>query len=155
MKRIDPRAVQARRTEGWIASAADLTGLVILWALTARFDWPIWIPAAAAALSVLFVGIELIAMPKLLYRTWRYDVTEKEIELQHGLWVKKRSSIPMSRIQHVDSKQGPIQKRYGLSTVTFATAAGSHRIPALSEEEADRVRRQIAEWARVAEHEER
>jgi membrane protein YdbS with pleckstrin-like domain len=40
-------------------------------------------------------------------------------------------------------------RKYGLSSVTFSTAAGQHEIPALANEEADRVRIQIAELARV------
>ncbi|WP_311772763.1 PH domain-containing protein [Cohnella xylanilytica] len=150
MKRIDSRAVNARRMEGVLASACCIAVVAVLGVLTARFGWPVWIVASAAALAALTAILELAVLPGLLYRSWRYSVAEKEIELQHGIWVRRRTLIPMTRIQHVDSKQGPIQKRYGLSSVTFSTAAGSHRIPALSEAEAERVRRQISDWAGVA-----
>lgn len=153
MNRIDPRAVKARRLEGWITSAVCLVIVAVLGWLTARYDWPIWIAALSAAIAAVIVVLELAVLPGLLYRSWRYALNEKEIELHHGFWVRKRTLVPMSRVQHVHSTQGPIQKEYGLSTVTFSTAAGSHHIPALSEGEAERLRRQIAEWAGVADAE--
>ncbi|MEI0736789.1 PH domain-containing protein [Paenibacillus sp. JTLBN-2024] len=149
MKRIDPRAIHCRRTEGWVSSVGCLIVVVVLGWLTVRYDWPLWIAALTAVISAVIVVLELAVFPRVLYRSWQYAILEKEVELHHGFWVRKRTLIPMSRIQHVNAKQGPIEKGYGLSTVTFATAAGSHHIPALSEEEAERVRRQIAEGANI------
>jgi membrane protein YdbS with pleckstrin-like domain len=63
--------------------------------------------------------------------------------------VKTRQLIPMSRIQHVDTRRGPLQQRFGLSSVVFYTAAGSMEIPALSQERAADVRDRIAELAKV------
>ncbi|MFC3249905.1 PH domain-containing protein [Paenibacillus sepulcri] len=59
----------------------------------------------------------------------------------------------MVRIQHIDAKQGPILKHYGLTTLTFSTAAGSHEIPALTESTAEQVHRQIATLARLIDEE--
>ncbi|MFD1954853.1 PH domain-containing protein [Paenibacillus thailandensis] len=153
MNRIDPRAVQARRTEGWISSLTGAAVVAALGWLTVRYGWPVWIAGLAFAIAVVNAVLELAVLPGALYRSWRYAVTEKEIDLHHGYWVRKRTLIPMSRIQHVNSKQGPIQKGYGLATVTLATAAGSHHIPALSEAEAERVRRLISDWAGCADGE--
>ncbi|MEK5645534.1 hypothetical protein BK138_33830 [Paenibacillus rhizosphaerae] len=147
MKRIDPRAVKARRMEGWIASAISVVLIIALLWLTMAYSWPVWIAGWSAAAVLLFIVLELAVLPGLLYRYWRYEITEKNVELNHGVWVRRKTLIPMVRIQHVDSKQGPIQKIYGLSTVTFSTAAGSHRIPALSEQEAENIRKQISDWA--------
>ncbi|WP_339274017.1 PH domain-containing protein [Paenibacillus sp. FSL W8-0426] len=149
MKRIDPRAINCRKTEGWVSSAVCLIIVVVFGLLTVRYDWPIWIVALTAVISFMIIVLELVILPSVLYRSWQYAILEKEVELHHGLWVRKRTLIPMSRIQHVNTKQGPLEKRYGLSTVTFATAAGSHCIPGLSDEEADRVRRRIAEGADI------
>ena len=37
--------------------------------------------------------------------------------------------MPLARIQHVDTRQGPLQRRFGLSTVVFYTAAGPESDP--------------------------
>lgn len=63
----------------------------------------------------------------------------------------KRTLVPMVRVQHVDTVQGPILKRYRLSTITISTAATVHEIPALDVEEAEELRHSISRLARVAE----
>ena len=150
MMRIDPRSVPARRAEGWISAIAGSTVAGVLFWLAARYGWPAWIAVSGAAVAAAIAVWDVVVAPGATYSAWRYAVTEKEIELHHGIWSRYRTIVPMSRIQHVHSKQGPIQKRYGLSTVTFSTAAGSHRIPGVSEAEAERIRKRIAEWAGVA-----
>lgn len=57
----------------------------------------------------------------------------------------------MVRVQHVDTKQGPLMSKFVLASVTISTAAGSHEIPALKEEIADELRDHISILARVVE----
>ena len=73
----------------------------------------------------------LLIFPKIIWERWRYEISEHEIDLCYGLWIRKRTIIPMVRVQHVDTKQGPLMNRFGLASVTISTAAGSHEIPAL------------------------
>lgn len=89
--------------------------------------------------------------PNIRWDHWRYEVREQEIEIQHGLFIVKRTLIPMVRVQHVDSSQGPILKHYHLASISISTAATIHTIPALTVEEADGLRASISELARVAE----
>ena len=75
----------------------------------------------------------------------RYEIRPDEIDLQRGiLWIE-RTLVPLARIQHVDTRQGPVQRRFGLSTVVFYTAAGPNQIPELSTQVAAEVRDRIAE----------
>lgn len=76
---------------------------------------------------------------------------ESEIEIQSGLIIIKRTLVPMSRVQHVDTKQGPVLRRYDLATVVVSTAATSHEIPALDTAEADDIRYFISTLAKVEE----
>jgi len=57
----------------------------------------------------------------------------------------------MVRVQHVDTTQGPILKKYDLGNISISTAATVHTIPALIMDEADSLRARISELARVAE----
>ena len=84
------------------------------------------------------------------WKRWRYEIREQEIELQHGVFVIKRTLVPMVRVQHVDTKQGPILRKYHLSSVTVSTAATVHEIPALEMEEAEEIRISISKLAKVA-----
>ncbi|WP_347861163.1 PH domain-containing protein [Salimicrobium sp. PL1-032A] len=115
------------------------------------FSWPWWLIAITALLFVIDLVLSVIVVPMLRWRRWRYEVFEQEIYIQHGILIRSRTIIPMLRVQHVDTKQGPILKRFSLATVTVSTAATTHEIPALSDEEASDLRDRISELARVDE----
>ena len=61
-----------------------------------------------------------------------------------------RTLVPMLRVQHVDTTQGPLDQALGLATVVVHTAAGTTTIPALDEGHAGRLRDRIAALARTA-----
>lgn len=118
--------------------------------LTYFFEWPVYIYGIAAIFVLLYAYFFIYLFPKIKWLRWRYEVRETEIELQYGLFVVKRTLIPMIRVQHVDTSQGPILRKHGLAGITISTAATNHEIPALVEEEADELRQRISVLARVA-----
>ena len=118
---------------------------------TFYFNWPSFIYFIAIAVVILSAFLLVYLFPKIRWERWRYEVRENEIEVQHGLFVVKRTLIPMVRVQHVDTTQGPILKRYSLGNISISTAATVHTIPALVMDEADGLRARISELARVAE----
>lgn len=128
---------------------ALLTGGIVF--LTVKFDWPPWIMWIAIALVILSITFSVIVFPSIRWRIWRFEVREQEIEIQSGLFVVKRTLIPMVRVQHVDTEQGPILKKYMLANISISSAATVHMIPMLKVEDADELRTKISELARVAE----
>jgi len=111
----------------------------------------LWIYIVDAIILIAVPYFLVYLFPKIRWSRWRYEVRDQEIELQHGLFVVKRTLVPMVRVQHVDTEQGPILRRYDLSSITISTAATSHVIPALVTAEADELRSRISVLARVAE----
>lgn len=109
-------------------------------------DWFLLSIIITGTLILYFITIFLI--PKMRWKRWRYDVTENEIDMLRGIIIMKRTLIPVNRIQHVDTRQGPIYRRFGLSTVTISTAATTHEIPALDDETADELRNKISALVR-------
>jgi uncharacterized protein len=149
-KRISIKALTVWRIAGVIKS-------VIAWSLAATaifllhiFNGPFWISASIIIFGLIIAYILIFLFPSLRWRRWRYDVREEEIELEHGIFIKTRTLIPMIRVQHVDTVQGPILRRYHLSSVIVNTAATAHEIPALEESEAEELRSYISNLARVA-----
>jgi uncharacterized protein len=98
------------------------------------------------ALAVVAVGGVLL--PLLRWRTWRYEVRDEEIDLLRGALVVRRTLIPMTRVQHVDTQRTPLSDLFELRSVTVHTAAGSHSIPALRPLDAAAIRDRIAVLAR-------
>jgi uncharacterized protein len=149
-KRISERALTV-----WKISAC-LHSLVVwliaggLITLTVLFDWSYWIIGAALMGAALYSYLFIFLLPTLRWKRWRYEVREQEIELQYGVFIIKKTLIPMIRVQHVDTQQGPLLRKYRLSTVTVSTAATVHEIPALDMEEAENLRTSISGLARVA-----
>ena len=100
-------------------------------------------------LGVLALAVfSVVVVPGLRWRRWRYEIRPDEVDLQRGVWWVSRTLVPLARIQHVDTRQGPLQRRYGLSTVVFHTAAGANQIPELATPIAAEARDRIAELTR-------
>ncbi len=117
------------------------------------FSWPQWILYLLIAILAVYAITIIFIVPAIRWRRWRYDVLEHEIDLQHGVFIVTRTLIPMTRVQHVDTEQGPLLRRFKMATVSISTAATVHKIPALTLEVADSLRDRIAELAAVAEDE--
>ena len=102
--------------------------------------------AAFAVLAVLFLAV----LPPIRYVRWRYELTDDYLDIAKGIVWRKRYVIPFIRVQNTDTRQGPILRAFGLSSVTVSTAAGEHEIPGLGNEEAELLRDRAAELARIA-----
>ncbi|HEX2098145.1 MAG TPA: PH domain-containing protein [Rubrobacteraceae bacterium] len=143
-ERLDPRAKLLWRITGVLQSVPILAGGAFASYLLAR-QAPIYLSIlpllGALGVAVLFVFV----LPGLLWRRWRYEIRPFEVDLQRGLLRVTRTLVPMARVQHVDTRRGPLQRRLGLSTVVFYTAAGPNEIPQLAQKTAAEVRDRIAE----------
>jgi membrane protein YdbS with pleckstrin-like domain len=145
-ERLDPRAIRLWRITGLINMLPLLVGAgAACWALGRFGDYSLLV-AVLPVLVVLVLGTVTAGVaPGLRWRRWRYEIRPDEIDLQRGiLWIE-RTLVPLARIQHVDTRQGPLQRRFGLSTVVFYTAAGPNQIPELATRVAAEVRDRIAE----------
>lgn len=151
LNRISKKGLKVWRLYGMIQTAFVLLLAIGAGVLTYIFEWPWWIYLIGAAVVILYAYFFIYLFPKVRWMRWRYEVSDSEIELQHGLFIVTRTLIPMVRVQHVDTAQGPILRKYDLSEITISTAATTHTIPALVSEEADRMRSRISVLARVAE----
>lgn len=129
-------------------------GLFFLWGyslLSPESGFSIWMLIATSIFFVIITSLLVFFVPEIRWRRWSYQVDEHEIDLQHGIFIVTRTLVPVKRVQHVDTRQGPILRSYNLADVTISTAATTHRIPALDEEVADEVRDRISKFARLAE----
>lgn len=113
------------------------------------YDFPKWIGFLALLVGMISTYLFVFLIPKIRWRRWRYEIFEQEIYIQYGILIVSRTLIPMMRVQHVDTKQGPILKRFSLASVTISTAATTHEIPALLEEDASNLRDRISTLAMV------
>ena len=148
---LDPRAKQLWRTGAALGGAVMLAFVAVIafgarWALVEyEIRWAWLAVGITLALALLNVWLS----PNLRYRYWRYEIRADEADLQYGWFTRTRQLVPMARIQHVDTRRGPLDRRFGLASVVLYTAAGPAFIPALSTEVAADVRDRIATLANV------
>tara|TARA_R110002124_G_scaffold222942_1_gene388318 strand:- start:3837 stop:4322 length:486 start_codon:yes stop_codon:yes gene_type:complete len=147
--RINEKAIKAWRLTSLIFGVPffiPVGGYVAISVSANKFDPLVLILAVISSLVIyLFVGL---AIPKLRWQRWRYEVSEDAIDLLRGFLFKTRTVVPINRVQHVDTNQGPIYRKYGLSSVKISTAATTHEIPALDDETAADVRNKISQLVR-------
>ncbi len=148
--RLDPRAKQLWRLGSAIGGlvttvivALGAFGLQRLAEFEMRWAW------VAVGVTLLFAILNAWIGPELRYRFWRYDIRPDEADLQHGWFTRTRQLVPMARIQHVDTRSGPLDRRFGLASVVLYTAAGAALIPALATDVAAEVRDRIATLANI------
>lgn len=148
--RLDPRAISLWRITGTLQAAPILAGGAFGTYLLFRVETPVYLAVLPALGAVALAVLLVLVLPSLLWQRWRYEIRPLEVDLQRGLVLMTRTLVPMARVQHVDTRRGPLQRRFGLSTVVFYTAAGPNEIPQLASDTAAGVRDRIAELTRSA-----
>lgn len=84
------------------------------------------LPPGSFLIPILFLyGFIAFVVPARKYRHWGYDMGTDRIRIVRGYMFYHDTIVPFGRIQHIDVDQGPIDRRYGLSTLTVHTA-GNH-----------------------------
>ncbi|AOH53002.1 hypothetical protein ABE28_001360 [Peribacillus muralis] len=149
--RISNKALTVWRISGIIGCSITWIIVIAVLVLTILFDWPYWIIGALSIISIIQSYLSIFLMPLVKWKRWRYEVRNTDIDIQSGILVIKRTLIPMVRVQHVETKQGPLLRKYDLASVEISTAATMHVIPALDLAEADELRRYISRMASVEE----
>ena len=112
-----------------------------------------WCTVVLVAIAVVFAVLLVLfvfVLPPIRYARWRYELSQEFLDIQRGIFWRKHFTIPFIRVQSTDTKQGPILRAFGLSSVTAATAAGEHEIPGLETAVAEQLRDRVAEFARIA-----
>jgi len=75
-----------------------------------------WLVFAAAALSIA------LTWPAVRHKRLRYLVDEGGLRIRRGVFWRSVIWIPISRVQHTDFTQGPVQRHFDLATLTVHTA---------------------------------
>ena len=148
---ISARTLKVWRIIGFLECLITWIITIAVLVLTIIFDWTPWIIGGMIVLSVIQPYLGIYLLPLIKWRRFRYEVRETEIEIQRGIFVIKRTLIPMIRVQHVETNQGPFLRKYDLASVEVSTAATVHTIPALDLQEADELRQYISKMASVEE----
>lgn len=151
---ISPRSIRVWRTTNLISEFIILILLIGLLIASYHFDWYRWITIVLwIIIAILPLGMiwSIVFEPKWKYNYWSYGFDESYIRLQSGRLFMSQSVIPMSKIQFVETEQGPLLKANHLYTVTIGTMGTPHKIPMLPAEDAHTLKTHIANYAQMKE----
>lgn len=133
--RVSRRAIAwwtTRASAGWlVVLAVELAVLLVPglgppWLRGGPLTVVFWVTLALAAAY-------LIGVPQWRYRVHRWETTREAVYTLAG-WLNQEWRVaPLSRIQTVDTKRGPLEQLFSIATVTVTTAsaAGPLRIAGL------------------------
>ncbi|MFC7028275.1 PH domain-containing protein [Halomicroarcula sp. GCM10025324] len=84
------------------------------------------------------------------HRIWRFELQDDALYLVRGVVTRTDTSVPYVRVQHVDTRRGPVERTAGLSSVVVYTAGSRGAditIPGLRPERATELRERLRDLA--------
>ncbi|WP_223807240.1 PH domain-containing protein [Montanilutibacter psychrotolerans] len=107
---------------------------------------PLWF-ASTVALGALVGAVfgAWLGLKHHRHTFWRLDADG--LALRHGRLWQHETRVPASRVQHLDLKRGPLQRRQRLATLVVHTAGTRHsavQVFNLDEGDAERLRDRLA-----------
>ena len=120
---VDPRSVKVSRMIGvpvtLLIAMLPLIFITLGWAL-GGIPTVIYLPLLGGLLLILTLPV-LFAYkwPAARHRHLRYLVDEGGLRIRRGVFWRKVIWIPISRVQHTDFTRGPLQRRFGLATLSW------------------------------------
>ncbi|MEM1080069.1 MAG: PH domain-containing protein [Pseudomonadota bacterium] len=107
-------------------------------------------PWLSFVLLLMVVGLVLLyRLADARHRGWA--LREHDLIAQSGVWWRSTTTLPIARIQHVESSSGPIERMHGLARLKCYTAGGMTAdlvLIALSEVAANGLREHLLEQIR-------
>lgn len=146
-RQVDPSIVLFWRLGALLRSLFLGLPFIALIAASAAYFVHISLAVVVLALYALLFVVRVFVWPRLTYQRLSFRVGERDLRVASGVIFRQETIIPFSRIQFVDSHQGPIERLFSLARVYVYTASGpapDGGIPGLRSEEASALRDELA-----------
>lgn len=126
VRSFPPAHLQVERVSAMISGAIMSTIFVTIAMVVITFgDLPPsykWLPLVPLGLLLMFFAFRAFEWPRIAHRHKSWSLSELGIHLTQGVIWRATTSVPRARVQHTDVGQGPLQRRFGVSTLSVHTA---------------------------------
>ncbi|XNS28180.1 PH domain-containing protein [Citricoccus nitrophenolicus] len=104
-------------------------------------DYPAWLAWALPAVMLGWGLVEMILIPRRV-RAMGYAERDDDFLFKSGLWFRRVLAVPYGRLQYLDVKEGPVQRRFGIRSLELQTASASTNatIEGIPVEDSERLR---------------
>jgi membrane protein YdbS with pleckstrin-like domain len=142
-KRLSPRYRSLRRLTTLLVAPILFTIPAVLIGVLSGI-W--WISAVLWGIAAVIV-VTRLALIERNYRAWGYVEREEDLYITHGVLVRSLVAVPYGRMQLVEVASGPLERAFGLATVSLKTASAETNatIPGLTPDEAAELRDRLTE----------
>lgn len=105
-----------------------------------------WISAIVWGVAAIIVVLRL-ALVERNWRSWGYVERDDDLYITNGVLFRTLIAVPYGRMQLVEVASGPLERAFGLASVSLKTASAETNatIPGLTPEEAARLRDRLTE----------
>jgi len=138
-KRVDPKAKNVMRVSSAIGSGLLIIACVIAAAILVASDTVAKVILVVPALIALIAIVDIIVVPEIRYRRYKYYLDDEMLVVEEGLWFITRSIAPIERIHQIEVKRGPVDRMFGMGNVIVTTAGGVVKIAFLEDAVADEI----------------
>jgi uncharacterized protein len=141
---LQPKYLKLLRIQWALTAVVLLVITIVLMVFVPSFTKAplVWlVPAAVAVFLLLYWLLQEKTFP---YRA--YAVRERDVLYQKGWIIRSLKACPFNRIQNCAVQSGPLERKFGLASLTLFTAGSSGadlRIQGLTQTEADDLRQFI------------
>jgi hypothetical protein len=119
LTRLHPNHVKVLRIKASLASLPFLVAALIVEASGALPPAVVILPVTVLALAVIF------RVPLRRHLARGYAMSADRLRVVRGILFRSDTVVPFGRVQHIDVNQDPIERFYGVATLTLHTA-GTH-----------------------------
>lgn len=140
LTKLHPNHLKMTRVVIALYAVPFVIGAIVLELMRVAFFGVFIVPA------LLLFAILILRFALRRYTARGYDMSGDRLRVVRGIMFHSDTVVPFGRIQHIDVDQGPLQRVYGLATLTVHTA-GTHnssvQLPGLKHERATEMREEI------------
>ena len=118
-------------------------------AMQARLGWPVWPSVLLAGAVALYI---FLIAPRRRWAAWNWALDCDELHVAYGVWTQVHTVVPLSRVQHIDVAQGPVERAFGVARLVLHTAGTAHAVvvlPGVSRATAEQLRDTIRAHVRA------
>ena len=140
LTRVHPNYAHALRVQALILAIPFVIGSLVVEGIGILPSGVVVGPVALLAL------IAIIRVPNRRFFARGYDMSVDRLRVLRGIFFRADTVIPFGRVQHIDVNQGPIERFFGIATLTLHTAGNynaSVNLPGLEHSLAVEMREEI------------